>query len=310
MAFVKLLATSLALSGTQAVHMGTQEDASLQSTSKAWAIKRTPQDPASLVEAPEGTAKGLFVPALHECDEKQRTALLEGFPKEAEITPRVKSIELGLKTLNDVFASEDVPTILESGSMLGFYRQCHAIPGDLDGDVAVFGHWLQDGKFERLQKKFKEVGGDFHKDLCPDGIGVSGCQLRVVFDDKKFYPERFHVDVFVYGQTKPCKEAPCVFNTIIWPGGGLNEEREFAQCDNSPGHFEQASFLGKTFWMTVPAASYLERLYGKEWDHPGGASYEHCDFDHKVHAAPMTLPSETVPSGSFILDLQKNAKTI
>lgn len=237
----------------------------------------------------------LFLPIRHECNHTAVEAYLLKNPQETKRTKRQQQTENNLVLLHKIFASHGLPVILESGTLLGFYRDCAVIPHDMDGDIGVFAAWLK-GKAapSELKKSFDAVGGKLDEDFCPKGPGYNGCQMRVTFKDRSY------VDIIVYATDLACLQAPCDYSWPLWPGGVAGTV--FYKCDMKHVHFEQASFLGKVFLIPSPALPYLKQNYGEDWDNPKGGVYKNCDFRDKKSLEVDTY-QDMVPPASYVLKL-------
>lgn len=253
--------------------------------------------------APCGTSQNLFVPAMHTCNETAKEAFLKRNPGQRVETQKQKKIRAALVVVHDVLRSLGLPTILEAGSLLGFYRQCDIIPTDNDADVSLMGHWLQgDASLENMGKAFKAQNGTLHTEMCPHGPTTTGCETRVWFEDDD--TDRIYVDLFIWATYKKCEKAPCTFFDSLWPTGKLGPY--FNPCLTNPIAFEQASFLNRTFWIPTPTLPYLERQYGKGWTDPGGGGYMSCIFDKHLHPVPDKF-GKAIPPASYVLSLEPTA---
>lgn len=239
------------------------------------------------------------MPALHTCNQSFVQEYFEKYPKQSEQNNKSQSIAESLKIVHEVMLENNLPTILEGGSTLGFYRNCGVIPHDGDGDVALLGAWLDDKKIKDLNQSFSKRGIELTGSLCPGGSRKTGCEMRAIFDQN-------HVDLLVYATEKECTEAPCNYFSSLWSGGST-EEGYFYKCDTGPIHFEEASFLGKTFWIPAPTLDYLKGQYGEVWQDPEGGVYKGCHFND--HSTPV--PDEfagTPPPGEYVVKLMKETE--
>eukprot|EP00927_Polykrikos_kofoidii_P061476 TRINITY_DN5630_c0_g1_i1.p1 TRINITY_DN5630_c0_g1~~TRINITY_DN5630_c0_g1_i1.p1 ORF type:complete len:1070 (-),score=223.63 TRINITY_DN5630_c0_g1_i1:93-3056(-) len=250
-------------------------------------IKRIP--PRSFSE-PDGKSIGLFVPAMHQCDEGRYREWLKSHPTQENTTERQTMIEDCLIAVHETFEELNMPTILEAGSLLGYFRNCGVIPTDADGDVALLAPWLKGKRsLEALSKAFEKRNGSLSTSMCPDGPTTTGCELRVSFKDSAY------IDIFVYAAEKECPIAPCSFFTSLRPNSG--DGVSFYKCDVSDVHFEQALFLNKTFWIPTPTLRYLKQNYGEDWSEPGGGVYKTCHMNEFVKPAPDIYANLTPPAG-------------
>eukprot|EP00927_Polykrikos_kofoidii_P085242 TRINITY_DN9215_c0_g1_i1.p1 TRINITY_DN9215_c0_g1~~TRINITY_DN9215_c0_g1_i1.p1 ORF type:complete len:333 (+),score=48.79 TRINITY_DN9215_c0_g1_i1:61-1059(+) len=252
--------------------------------------------PPVFSQPPGGTTKNLFVPAMHRCDEKKYHEFLKRNPGQARRTAKQDAIEKSLGVVHDVLSEVGLPTILEAGSLLGFIRNCGVIPTDMDGDVAVLGHWLQgNASVAHLTAAFARKNASLQSSMCPHGPGTTGCELRAVF------PDLSYIDVFVYATERRCFEAPCSFFNSLWPGGRVGPF--FHKCDTPDVHFEQAFFLNKVFWIPTPPQKYLKLNYGPEWVDVGSGVYKTCHFDSKFVPSPDVF-ADLTPSADYVRSLE------
>eukprot|EP00927_Polykrikos_kofoidii_P012127 TRINITY_DN15207_c0_g1_i8.p1 TRINITY_DN15207_c0_g1~~TRINITY_DN15207_c0_g1_i8.p1 ORF type:complete len:328 (-),score=55.28 TRINITY_DN15207_c0_g1_i8:116-1099(-) len=243
------------------------------------------------------TTKNLFIPAMHRCDEEKYKDFLKKHPGQAARTANQIAIEKSLGIVHDVLAHVGLPTILSSGSLLGFIRNCGVIPTDADGDVAVLGHWLKGNcSLKKLTAAFEQRNATLHSGMCPKGPLVTGCELRATFEDNSY------VDIFVWATEKRCPKAPCNFFSPLWPGGSVGPS--FYKCDTRDVHFEQAYFLNKIFWIPSPPQRYLKEMYGPGWHEPGGGVYKTCNLKYKVKPAPDVF-ADLTPPPEYVLSLER-----
>jgi len=262
-------------------------------------IIRAPPKPGYRA-APSGTSQDLFVPAMHVCNETAKAAFLKRNPDQGNTSDKQKKIHASLVVVHDVLKSVGLPTILEGGSLLGFYRNCDVIPTDADGDVSLLGHWLQ-GKasIENLVKEFAKVNGTLHTEMCPEGPSKTGCETRVVFEDSSY------IDLFVFATLNKCDKAPCTFYNSLWPHGTVGPY--FIPCVTNAIAFEQASFLDRTFWIPTPTLPYLKNRYGEAWTDPGGGVYKSCRMKEQYHPTDDSF-GKAIPPPDYVLSLEEGAK--
>jgi len=265
-------------------------------------IETSPQEMQKFETAPAGTAQSLFVPAKHICDKKKLEAYQKQFPSQAKKTEKQQKIQNALANVNDALHEVGLPTILEGGSTLGFYRNCGVIPSDADGDIALLGHWLDDDKIADIEKAIQKRNGTLGKSMCPKGPQYTGCEMRSSFEDGSY------VDLLVYATQEKCDTAPCKFFSPLWPGGEVGDV--FAPCTTGDVHFEQAIFLDRTFWLQAPTSQYLSLEYGPKWKDPdswGKAKdcgiYRNCNFKKKEQPKEDSF-AQTIPPASYVLSLQ------
>eukprot|EP00929_Paragymnodinium_shiwhaense_P003557 TRINITY_DN104128_c0_g1_i1.p1 TRINITY_DN104128_c0_g1~~TRINITY_DN104128_c0_g1_i1.p1 ORF type:complete len:346 (+),score=90.32 TRINITY_DN104128_c0_g1_i1:65-1102(+) len=255
---------------------------------------------ASFLEAPMGTTHGLFIPAVHKCNETHLKEYLKKYPEQGLHSESRSRIERSLGIVHDVLAENSLPTILEGGSTLGFFRNCGVIPGDHDGDIALLGQWLDTDVISNLKKSFEKRNASLGDSLCPSGPGHSGCELRASFEDDSY------VDLLVYASEEKCEKAPCNYYSSLWSGGST-DEGYFYPCDTGPIHFEQASFLDRTFWVQAPVLDYLKGQYGEVWEDPTGGVYKSCHFDQHRTPGPDNHGGKTPPA-DYVFRLQKESE--
>lgn len=256
--------------------------------------------PSAFQEAPSGTSHGLFIPAVHECNETHLKEYLKKYPEQGKHTEGQAHIQRSLGIVHDVLLENDLPTILEGGSTLGFFRNCGVIPGDHDGDVALLGNWIDKDKIADIKKSFEARNATLGEYLCPSGPGHSGCELRASFQDSSY------VDLLVYASQDECTQAPCNYFSSLWAGGST-DDGYFYPCDTGPIHFEQASFLDRTFWIQAPTLDYLKGQYGEVWEDPAGGVYKSCHFD-KHNKPEADDKAGRTPPASYVVMLQKESE--
>lgn len=253
-------------------------------------------DALSFLEPPEGVTKGLFIPARHRCNETHLAEYLKHHPEQGEKTKSLLEIQNSLKIVHNVLEENGLPTILEGGSSLGFFRNCGVIPADRDGDVALLGHWLNEDKVDLIEKSFQKRNARLERGLCPKGVTYSGCEMRATFQDRSY------VDLLVYAQDSACDKAPCSFFYGLWPVGSVGPA--YYRCNAGPIHFEQVNFLSKVFWIQTPTVEYLKDNYGEQWEDPTGGVYKSCNFDTKEAPKKVDNFEGATPPASYVLGLQ------
>eukprot|EP00927_Polykrikos_kofoidii_P064753 TRINITY_DN602_c0_g1_i1.p1 TRINITY_DN602_c0_g1~~TRINITY_DN602_c0_g1_i1.p1 ORF type:complete len:739 (-),score=154.58 TRINITY_DN602_c0_g1_i1:177-2393(-) len=258
-------------------------------------IKREP--PRSFNE-PDGKTIGLFVPAMHRCDEAKYKQWLQTHPEQELRSERQNNIEKALVMVHETFEELGMPTILEAGSLLGYFRNCGVIPSDAEGDVAVLARWLTHKRsLENLEAAFAKRNGVLSTDMCRNGPGSTGCELRAS------WPNSAYIDIFVYATEKECPVAPCSFFTSLRPNSG--DGVSFYKCDVADVHFEQAFFLNKVFWIPTPTLRYLRQNYGNEWSEPGGGVYKTCHM-HQMIKPSTDIYANYTPPARYVMHLSQD----
>eukprot|EP00929_Paragymnodinium_shiwhaense_P090739 TRINITY_DN50879_c0_g1_i1.p1 TRINITY_DN50879_c0_g1~~TRINITY_DN50879_c0_g1_i1.p1 ORF type:complete len:929 (+),score=198.74 TRINITY_DN50879_c0_g1_i1:91-2877(+) len=185
------------------------------------------------------------------------------------------------------FEQLGIPLILLNSLVLGWQRNCMAVPDDARVSLGTFGSWVSGVGLPQVAAVLAEHGHRLDTRFCSAGPDRAGCVLRVQVRGVRdrgtlqlvglpsvdiavlFPPPCPWKAAAVAARFQLCDHRSCGERceacglAYAWHDDGNPESQKFVPCPVPLRHFELVAWMNVTFWAPANAEEYLGAEYGE-----------------------------------------------
>ena len=165
-----------------------------------------------------------------------------------------------LHTVCSILEEENIPYVLEAGTLLGVIRENRLLPWDTDIDLTITSDYAE--QLLAIRNRFVKAGyrTKIRKHTVDIDVIKKGQARILKVQTRKFYFFKEHslMDIFIKYKAG---------DKYLWTVDDANPvlKKCPAKFYDNKVRYE---FDGRTFWVPAEYINYLSYHYGKEWDKP------------------------------------------